>query len=63
MGLITVDFKFVAKVETLRGTGEAKGYCSAPRWKSIVDIQEEIEEQIKEKYPDAKIISIDISRV
>lgn len=63
MGILTVDYSFVAEVETLQGSGKIESVCSAPRWWSIVDIHEEIENQIKEKYPDAIVKKITVNRI
>jgi hypothetical protein len=63
MGLLRIDYYFTAEVDTLKGSGKIRSFCTAPRWWDIVDIKEEIENEILKKYPDAKVKKITIKKI
>lgn len=63
MGLLRIDYSFIAEVETLNVSGKIESVCTAPRWWDIVDVQEEIENEILKKYPDMKVKKITIKKI
>lgn len=63
MGLLRIDYSFTAEIDTLKGSGKIESVCTAPRWWDIVDVQEEIENEILKKYPDAIVKKITIKKI
>ena len=56
MGILSVEYKLTCEFESLsKGTGKINCVVNIPRWKSKTDALEALQEELQQKWSDAKL--------